>query len=93
MKNQFEFIVENNDMAPEYLKNDILIIENANEWENNRDYLVLLDGAITLKHIYVDGEKVILQDISTANTPVILLKKDISPLGVVRQLRRKKGNI
>jgi repressor LexA len=95
-KQFFGLKIKGNSMFPEYIENDVLILEKVEDCENGDDCVVMVNGNDgTFKRVFKNENGVILQPLNPEYQPMIYTNKQIEELpvkviGKVVELRRKK---
>ena len=95
-KEFFGLKIKGNSMSPEYLENDIIILEKVPDCESGDDCVVMINGNDgTFKRVFKNENGIILQPLNNSYQPLIYTNQQIEELpvkilGKVVQLRRNK---
>ena len=95
-KQYFGLKIKGDSMFPEYLDNDIIILEQVNDCESGDDCVVMVNGNDgTFKRVFKNENGIVLQPLNNSYEPMIFSNKQIKQLpvkviGKVIELRRKK---
>ncbi len=68
---------------------DIVFIKRQDTVENGEIAAVLVDGEVTLKRVYLRGEKVILEPSNSEMSPIVVNASEVKILGVYAGLLRR----
>lgn len=95
-KEYFGLKIKGDSMSPEYLENDIIILEKVPDCESGNDCVVTINGNDgTFKRVFKNENSIILQPLNNSYQPLIYTNEQIENLpvkiiGKVVQLRRNK---
>lgn len=91
----FAIKISDSNMAPSYLKGDIVILEKDNTINSNTDCIVNVGNkSITLKKVVQQDNGIVLQSITDANETHFYTNEEVAKLpitivGIAREIRRK----
>ena len=95
-KQYFGLKVKGNSMEPDYLDEDTLILEKADDCESGDDCVVMVNGNDgTFKRVFKNENGIILQPLNSEYAPLVFTNEQIENLpvkviGIVEEIRRKK---
>ena len=87
--NCFAFIVNNDDMSPLCVKNDIVIFEKVTDIQKDGIYLLKIKNTqgVIIRNIVINNNSYILYSNILKNKPIVVDKNDIIPIGKAKELR------